>query len=39
MISSLLFTRQLTTNTLLKLGTELGSCTAAFLLFLLETAV
>ncbi len=35
MSASLLFTRQLTTNTLLKLG----SCAATFLLFLLETAV
>jgi len=36
MSASLPFTRQLTTNTLLKLGAELGSCAAAFLL---ETAV
>ncbi len=35
MIASLLFTRQLTTNTLLKLGAELGGRAATFLLLLL----
>ncbi|MBK8902037.1 MAG: oligosaccharide flippase family protein [Anaerolineaceae bacterium] len=35
MIASLLFTRQLTTNTLLKLGAEVGGRAATFLLLLL----
>lgn len=35
MIASLLFTRQLTTNTLLKLGAELGGRAATFLLLIL----